>query len=56
MNISPSVRYATRKPPALPCDSTELVKFRQRIGKGGVEKIFAMSIALHGKRMLRRKK
>jgi len=35
--------------PALPCDSTKLVKFRQRIGKEGVEKIFAMSIALHGK-------
>ena len=35
--------------PALPCDSTELVKFRQRIGKEGVEKIFAMSVALHGK-------
>ena len=34
--------------PALPCDSTELVKFRKRIGKEGVEKIFAMSIALHG--------
>ena len=35
--------------PTLPCDSTELVKFRQRIGKEGVEKIFAMSIALHDK-------
>ncbi|MCF6206928.1 MAG: IS5 family transposase [Sulfurovum sp.] len=35
--------------PALPCDSTELVKFRQRIGKEGIEKIFAMSVALHGK-------
>jgi len=35
--------------PALPCDATELVKFRQRIGKEGVEKIFAMSVALHGK-------
>jgi IS5 family transposase len=35
--------------PALPCDSTELVKFRQRIGKEGVEKIFAMSVGLHGK-------
>jgi len=36
--------------PALPCDSTELVKFRQRIGKEGVESIFAMSIWLHGKK------
>ncbi len=35
--------------PALPCDSTELVKFRQRIGKEGVEKIFGMSVGLHGK-------
>jgi len=35
--------------PALPCDATELVKFRQRIGKEGVEQIFAMSVALHGK-------
>lgn len=34
--------------PALPCDSTELVKFRQRIGKNGIEKIFAMSVQLHG--------
>lgn len=31
-----------------PCHSTELVKFRQRIGKSGVERIFAMSVALHG--------
>jgi len=31
-----------------PCHSTELVKFRQRIGKSGVEKIFAMSVKLHG--------
>jgi IS5 family transposase len=35
--------------PALPCDATELVKFRQRIGTEGVESIFAMSVALHGK-------
>jgi len=31
-----------------PCHSTELVKFRNRIGKEGVEKIFQMSIKLHG--------
>lgn len=31
-----------------PCHSTELVKFRNRLGKEGVEKIFAMSVALHG--------
>jgi IS5 family transposase len=35
--------------PALPCDSTELVKFRQRIGTEGIEEIFAMSVSLHGK-------
>jgi len=33
----------------LPCHPTDLVKFRQRIGSEGVEKIFAMSVALHGK-------
>ena len=32
----------------LPCHSTELVHFRKRIGKSGVEKIFTMSVALHG--------
>ena len=32
-----------------PCDSTELVKFRNRIGKEGFEKIFQMSVRLHGK-------
>jgi len=35
--------------PALPCDATELVKFRKRIGKEGVEAIFAMSVKLHRK-------
>ena len=35
--------------PAFPCHPTELVKFRQRIGKEGVEAIFAMSVSLHGK-------
>ena len=34
---------------ALPCHPTDLVKFRQRIGSEGVEKIFAMSVVLHGK-------
>ncbi len=32
----------------LPCHSTELVHFRKRIGAGGVEKIFRMSVGLHG--------
>ena len=36
----------------LPCDSTELVKFRNRIGKAGFEKIFSMSVELHGKQAL----
>lgn len=31
-----------------PCHSTELVKFRQRIGSSGVEEIFKVSVALHG--------
>ena len=32
-----------------PCHPTELVHFRQRIGQAGVEKIFSMSVQLHGK-------
>ena len=32
-----------------PCHSTELVKFRSRIGTEGVERIFKASVALHGK-------
>ncbi|OQK15572.1 hypothetical protein AU255_15210 [Methyloprofundus sedimenti] len=36
----------------LPCDSTELVYFRKRIGKGGVEKIFQVSVGLHGNKAL----
>lgn len=31
-----------------PCHSTDLVKFRNRIGEKGVEVIFALSVALHG--------
>lgn len=33
----------------VPCHSTELVKFRERIGASGVEKIFKMSVSLNGK-------
>lgn len=33
----------------LPCDPTELVKFRNRIGESGVEEIFKSSIEIHGK-------
>lgn len=31
----------------LPCDATELVKFRKRIGQDGVDVIFNASVALH---------
>ncbi len=33
----------------MPCHETELVKFRQRIGKEGAALIFRMSVRLHGK-------
>ncbi len=36
----------------LPCHSTELVHFRKRIGAEGVEKIFRMSVGLHGESAL----
>lgn len=32
----------------VPCHATELVKFRNRIGKEGVEQIFGLSVKLHG--------
>ncbi len=35
--------------PTVPCHPTELIHFRKRIGKEGVEAIFAMSVSLHGK-------
>jgi len=34
---------------AAPCHSTELVKFRQRIGVDGVKELLGLSVALHGK-------
>ena len=34
--------------PALPCCATDLVYFRNRIGKEGIQKIFSMSVSLHG--------
>jgi len=49
---NPYYQYFCGRPeytPSYPCDSTELVKFRQRIGTEGVEQIFAMSVSLHGK-------
>ena len=36
----------------LPCDSTELVQFRKRIGREGFELIFQTSVALHGRAAL----
>jgi transposase, IS5 family len=33
----------------LPCDATELVKFRNRIGQVGVDTIFGASVTLHAK-------
>jgi len=38
----------TEYTPALPCHATELVKFRQRIGKEGFDFIFKCSVELHG--------
>lgn len=37
-----------------PCDPSELTRFRKRIGEGGVEKIFEVSIKLHGKKAVQR--
>jgi IS5 family transposase len=39
---------------AFPCDPSDLVHFRKRIGETGVEKIFQASVALHGKESLER--
>ena len=38
----------------MPCDPSDLVHFRKRIGEKGVEKIFQASVALHGKTSLER--
>ena len=35
-----------------PCDPSDLVHFRHRIGKDGVEKILAASIVIHGREVL----
>lgn len=32
-----------------PCDPSDFVHFRKRIGEAGVEKIFHYSVSLHGK-------
>lgn len=34
---------------AMPCDPSDLVHFRNRVGKGGIEKIFGLSVRLQGK-------
>ena len=34
----------------VPCNATELVHFRKRIGAEGFNLIFKMSVALHGKK------
>jgi len=34
--------------PSIPCHATELVKFRNRIGKEGLEFVFKCSVELHG--------
>ena len=39
---------------ALPCDPTDLVYFRKRIGEAGMEKIFQSSVMLHGEASLER--
>jgi len=38
-----------------PCDPSDLVHFRNRIGKQGVEKIFSCSVKIQGKRTLNKK-
>ena len=38
----------------VPCDPTDLVHFRKRIGEAGAEKIFRASVLLHGKAALER--
>ena len=39
---------------SLPCNPSELVHFRKRIGESGAEKIFQASVLLHGDRALER--
>lgn len=38
----------------LPCNPSELVHFRKRIGEAGVERIFQASVSLHGEQALER--
>ncbi len=39
----------------VPCEASDLVHFRKRIGAKGVEKIFRESILIHGKDVLEKK-
>lgn len=53
--MNPYMQYFTggaRFSHRFPCDPSDFVHFRNRIGEGGVEKIFAHSVQLHGKRAL----
>ena len=47
INTSAAIQPHT---PAMPCNATELVHFRNRIGVAGFELIFKMSAMLHGKK------
>ena len=47
INTSAAIQPYT---PAMPCNATELVHFRNRIGVAGFELIFKMSVMLHGKK------
>ncbi len=47
-----SILWDDRISKKVPCHATELVHFRNRIGTEGFEKIFQMSVALHGKSAL----
>jgi hypothetical protein len=41
--------YLANYMPGMPCNATELVHFRKRIGIKGFNLIFKISVALHGK-------
>jgi IS5 family transposase len=50
--MNPYMQYFTggaRFMHGFPCDPSDFVHFRKRIGEGGVERIFAHSVLLHGR-------
>ena len=51
--VSPSARYYGERyfQWKLPCEASELVHFRHRIGQDGVEKILKMMVALHAEKV-----